>query len=302
MSNSRASSTKVLVLGSSGLLGSTLVPILRNEGFEVLAASRSSSKADVIFDPLSYQEVKLALKDLRPDFVINLVGYTSVEECELNQDIATRIHVLPNLNVVAARSQVLKLSTKLLSISTDHVYDSPGPSKEHEISILNHYALTKFQGELCLDSTKDLNLRTNFVGKSRNKSRESLTDWVKTSAEGHQEVSVLRDVLFSPLSMTSLSLLIIGALNRFQPGTMNLGSKDGFSKAEFDQKFAKAMGLGVKNFREINLQEATFLSARRPRDMRMDVSAFEAAFEVKLPSLDDEISQLVREYSNDNAN
>lgn len=299
MSEATVTDTKILVLGASGLLGSTLVPHLRRKGYCVLAASRSSAKADVSFDPLSYKEVRTVLQDLRPDFVINLVGYTSVEECELNQDLATRVHVLPNLNVVAARSELPKLSTKLLNISTDHLYDSAGPSKEHEIKLVNHYALTKIQGELVLDSTKDLNLRTNFVGKSNNKDRESLTDWVKTSAEGHQEVGVLRDVLFSPLSMTTLSLLITKVLNRFQPGTMNLGSKDGFSKAEFDLKFARAMGLRVQNFREINLQEATFLSAKRPRDMRMDVSAFEAAFDIKLPSLDDEINQLVREYSHD---
>lgn len=296
------SSTKVLVLGSSGLLGSTLVPILRNEGFEVLAASRSSLDADINFDPLNYDEVKLALKRIHPDFVINLVGYTSVEECELNKDLATRIHVLPNLNLVAARTEDTRLKTKFLSISTDHLYNSPGSSKEHEISIVNHYALTKLQGELALDATKDLNIRTNFVGKSKNKARESLTDWVKTSAEGQREVSVLRDVLFSPLSMTTLSLLIVKALKSFQPGTMNLGSKFGYSKAEFDLKFARGMGLGLGNFREINLQEAAFLSAPRPKDMRMDVSSFESAFDVVLPSLDDELNQLVREYFNDDAN
>ena len=296
------SSTKVLVLGASGLLGSTLAPILRNDGFEVLAASRSSVNVDINFDPLNYEEVKLALKSIHPDFVINLVGYTSVEECELNKDIATRIHVLPNLNLVAARSQEPSVTAKILSISSDHLYDSPGPSQEHEISIVNHYALTKYQGELALDSTQDLNLRTNFVGKSKNRSRESLTDWVKASAEGQREVSVLRDVLFSPLSMTTLSNLIIKVLKDFQPGTMNLGSTDGFSKAEFDLKFARSMGLGVDKFREINLEEATFLSARRPKDMRMDVSRFEAAFEVNLPTLDDEINRLVREYSNDETN
>jgi dTDP-4-dehydrorhamnose reductase len=289
----------VLVLGSSGLLGSTLVPTLREMGHKVVAASRSSEAADVQVNPLSFNSTKTVLLKVKPDFVINLVSHTSVEECELDPALAKSVNAVPNLNLVAVRRTTPALRFKVINVSTDHFYDAPGESLEADVSLLNEYAISKFQGELALELDVDLTLRTNFVGRSRNPIRQSLTDWVETSAKSPNLVSVLEDVYFSPLAMSTLSSVMSQILVRFHPGVFNLGSRQGSSKADFDISFASSLGLKHDHFRRISLAEAHFLSARRPRDMRMDVTKFEESFDLELPTLEDEILKMAKEYKSE---
>lgn len=285
----------LLILGSSGLLGTTLTRRLRNHGFQVLAASRFSEWADVRFDPTDFTSLCLSLERISPDYVINLVGMTSVDECEANIDLARKINVTPNLNLVAARAS-LGLDFKVLSISTDHVYDSPGDSLEEEIQLRNVYALTKYQSEAALDVGRDMVLRTNFVGKSLTPDRESLTDWLWRRAHTDATSSVIEDVYFSPLSMNTVSDAIVHALGNFTSGIFNLGSTSGMSKAEFDFRFLRLLGFGTSNFVPLRKAKAEFLIAPRPSDMRMDSSLFETTFKLPLPDLKDEIPRIAQEY------
>ena len=295
MTSKNTLSTRLLILGSSGLLGSTLVQKLKGHDFQVYQASRFSEWADIRFDPTNYLALCLALERVRPNYVINLVGLTSVDECESNIDFARNANVTPNLNLVAARS-ALALDFSVLSISTDHVYDSPGDSPEGDITLRNVYALTKIQSELALDGSRDLVFRTNFVGKSLTPGRESLTDWLWKRAKLDVVSSVIEDVYFSPLSISTVSDAIAHALNDFHPGVFNLGSHSGMSKAEFDFCFLKHLGFETSSFVPVKKEEASFLVAPRPSDMRMDSSLFETTFKLPLPDLRDEIPRIAQEY------
>jgi dTDP-4-dehydrorhamnose reductase len=286
---------RILVLGARGLLGSTLVPVLKSFGNEVISSSRFASGADVNFDPANFFQTSQILLEIKPDFVINLHGLTSVEECEINPELAFRANTLPNLNLCSARI-ANRMDFRIVSISTDHLYNRPGISKETEVEIVNTYALSKLEGELALDCNYDASLRTNFVGKSRTPTRESLTDWIVNNLMEGRSLKILDDVLFSPLSMLTLSELIGQVLSNFKPGTYNLGSKNGQSKAEFDIRFALELGLEAKHMSRVSLDEADFLVTKRPRDMRMNVEKFESEFSVKLPTLHDELCRVVKEY------
>lgn len=287
--------SKLLVLGARGLLGSTLVPVLKSFGHEVISSSRFASDSDVHVDPANFFQLSVALRANNPDIVINLHGLTSVEECENNPDLAFRANTLPNLNLSSVRI-VERLNYRVLNISTDHLYSQSGLSKEDHIEIVNQYALSKLGGELALDSNLDISIRTNFVGKSRSVLRESLTDWIVNNLNERRSIRVLDDVFFSPLSMASLSELIGRVIDDFKPGTYNLGSKNGKSKAEFDFDFANSLGLDTEQVSTVSLDDADFLVAKRPRDMRMNVEKFEIEYGINLPTLDEELVRLAGEY------
>ena len=72
---------KVLVLGSTGLFGSTLAPFLGSRGHEVRTHSRGDGgqyQAD-LNDPKLVNEM---LGMVEPDVIVNLASLTDVDRCE----------------------------------------------------------------------------------------------------------------------------------------------------------------------------------------------------------------------------
>ena len=67
-------------------------------------------------------------------------------------------------------------------------------------------------------------------------------------------------------------------------------------KADFDFEFARRLGLPVNSMCRIKSPEAVFLHAYRPKDMRMNVTKFEQQLSVRLPTLEDEIIRVSRDY------
>jgi len=287
-------SSDILVTGSTGLLGTTLVPNLLEHGYKVVTHAKTSG-ADLLVDLTNRDRTFEMLTQIQPDIIINLASLTSVELCEEQSNAA----YLANTRTVENLSQwLLKTGAAchLIQISTDHVYDGIGPHTENQVTLTNNYAFSKYAGELAAVPVHSTILRTNFVGRSKTQNRESLSDWVYTSLRSGKHVQVLKDVLFSPLSMTILAEMIQLVIERKPAGIFNLGSHNGMSKADFDFDFAECLGLQTNTMTRIDSSQATFLKAYRPKDMRMDSSKFESVLGVKLPQLKDDIKLIAREY------
>jgi dTDP-4-dehydrorhamnose reductase len=91
--------------------------------------------------------------------------------------------------------------------------------------------------------------------------------------------------------MRSLGVYIERVLREPRAGVFNLGSRDGMSKADFAFELAAALGLPTPSMsRGVSTQAR--LPAYRPKDMRLDCSAFEQAYAVRLPTLVEEIHSL----------
>jgi dTDP-4-dehydrorhamnose reductase len=284
----------ILITGANGLLGSSLVPYLKNYGYKVITHGYTS-QADFMFDLSDWVKSFEFLEQIQPCVIINLVGLTSVETCEEQVQMAYLVNTrtVENLAHWLLRS---KSDCHLVQISTDHVYDGAGANKEDEISINNTYAFSKYGGELAALRVTSTILRTNFVGRSKTIFRESLTDWVYKSVTGGGHVNVLDDVYFSPLSMKKLVEMIELVVQKKPIGIYNLGSHNGMSKADFDFAFAECLKLPTDTMTRIDIDQATFFKANRPRGMCMDSSKFEKTLCVKLPKLTDIIKEVAREY------
>src|SRR5438105_3779156 len=213
---------RILVTGATGLLGCTLVPHLRSRGHEVVASGRDHG--DLRLDLRDATQVQRAIESARPDVVINLAGATNVDACEQDPQAAYELNVLAveNLAQCLAESKV-----RLIHVSTDHVYDGPGPHVEHEVTVRNQYAMSKLAGEqaaLRLGQRATV-LRTNFVGRSQCARRQSFSDWVVQSARESKPVELFTDVRFSPLRMATLSAMLEQAAAKPGPGGLfNLGA------------------------------------------------------------------------------
>jgi len=284
----------ILITGATGLLGSSLVPYLKNKGRPVVTHAHNKS-ADYLANLADENQAFDLLNKTHPKVVINLVGLTSVERC---QDFPNEAYLLNTKTVENISKWILKSSADchLIQISTDQVYDGPGLHAENQVTITNNYAFSKYAGELAAARILSTILRTNFVGRSKVGHRESLTDWVFNSLKAQKQINVLQDVYFSPLSIATLVEAIDMVIDKKPIGIYNLGSRNGMSKADFDFAFAEKLNLPTATMSRITSDEATFLKAYRPKNMCMDCSKFEATMDVKLPDLSELISTIAKDY------
>jgi dTDP-4-dehydrorhamnose reductase len=284
---------RVLVTGSSGMFGLSFAKAVEAAGHTVIRQARSGP-GDVNGDLTRVDVVHDMLRSCRPDVVINLAALTNVDVCEDSPEQAylANTRVVENL---AAAIVELQPRPHFIQMSTDQVFDGPGPHLENDITLRNYYAFSKYAGELAAAGIGATVIRSNFFGRSAHATRLSFSDWVFRGLTGGQVLRVFDDVQFSPLSIGTLSRMLCCCIERPVPGVFNVGSADGMSKAAFCFAFAAALNLPSDTLQRTEVKNAS-LRARRPLDMRMNCTRFEKTFGIKMPSLDQEISLMKGSY------
>ncbi len=143
----------VLVLGASGLLGHQLVRTLRDAGYRVRGADRSTLPAE------DDQVLDVVLGIWRPDVVINCIGWVRQRALEGRRAEAIYVNaVFPHR--LSARCE--QMGIDLVHISTDCVH-------EHD-----WYGATKMLGETIEHGVV---LRTSFIGHELTR-KVGLLEWV----------------------------------------------------------------------------------------------------------------------------
>ena len=288
---------KILILGGYGLLGSSLSCYLVAHNYNVMRQGRDSLSQRPI-DPSDNVALHQLLCEENFDVVINLIASTDVDRCEMDCLYAyqANVHVVEVLaNAIEGCSQ--SATPHLIHISTDQVYDGPGPHVEDDVAPCNVYALSKLAGEIAARRVGATILRTNFVGKSHAIGRLALTDWLVESLQMHKPITLFDDVLFSALHTSELCGYIEKAVELKIAGTFNVGCGGGISKAQFGLALAEQLNLDVSSV-TVGRSSDIALKAKRPLDMRLDVTKFEQVFGVTAPVIERTIELVAREYMN----
>lgn len=285
--------SRVLVVGSRGLLGSSLCPRLKELGHTVLRQSRKKG-LDLQFDPRDSQAWESVLMGELPDVIVNLAAATDVDRCEASPQWAYDANVGPIMGLRQATSKCGQ-NPHLVHISSDQVYDGEGPHCEDAVRPCNVYGLSKLAAELVARELQATVLRTNFFGASQTTARRSFSDWIVDSLRADKTITVFNDVFFSALHLDCLCNVIARAIEIRPCATINVGTSEGISKADFAVALAKRLDLPTSAMRKGYIADAR-LKARRPLDMRMDKQCFELTFGIKAPSMGEQIDQTSSDY------
>ncbi len=279
------------------MLGSVLVPRLLQAGYQVETAARSGGvtfKEDLTTPGAASRMIAMA----EPDAVIHLAAATDVDRCEREPHWAYLQNVQAAQLLAMACAQAAK-PVHLVHISTDHVYDGDGCHAEADVTIRNHYAISKLAGELAvLTHPATTVLRVNFIGRSLRPGRNSFSDWVVASLRSGSEIQVFGDVSFSPLRMETLARTISHVMAYPCHGIFNAGARGAMSKAAVAHFLAQGLRLDASGMRTVNLADRQ-LPAPRPTGMAMNSTRFEQAFSLPLPGIEAEMQALVEEYSSE---
>ena len=284
--------TKVLILGSSGLLGSNISRVLDSK-FEVIGTHfknvNHSVPHSIHLDIASTDMFEEIIKKVLPQYVINCIGTTSVEECELFPEKAMLLNAIFPYRVAKASRE---FKFQFLQVSTDH-YETPSneirDESMHPIP-LNSYGYSKFTGErlVLTESPTSLILRTNFFGVSA-RGDHSILDFAISSFKNSSPVFGYEDVWFTPLGVTQIGNFLASTLELNTSGILNLSGSESITKLTFLREVAGALGIDPNLV--LAAKSSQFSSSViRPLNLSLDNSRL-LHLGVKLPTLKDMIRE-----------
>jgi dTDP-4-dehydrorhamnose reductase len=152
---------KILVTGGRGQLGRAVVRRGTVQGHTV--ASPDVDEMDIC-DAAS---VERALATETPDLVINAAAYTAVDKAESEKDLAFKIN-RDGAKVLAEACRNHKV--KLLSVSTDYVFDGSSTSPYFEddpLDPLGVYGASKASGEVEVRKRGGVVVRTSWLFEAK---------------------------------------------------------------------------------------------------------------------------------------
>jgi len=214
----------VVVTGSRGLLGATLMRVLPEAGFRAVPFTGD------IRDPAA---VATQIAQAAPACVVHAAAMTYVAACERQPQQAFAVNGGGTKNVVAAARAA---GAPVLYISTASVFKGDhGDCREEDApEPTNAYNQSKREGERhALDYERGMVLRFNMIGIHPDGSRsQNFFEWLLDGLRANEDVTLFADVCINPLSNWTVAALIAKIMTRDGLGKiLHIGSRDVLSKA-----------------------------------------------------------------------
>jgi len=224
--------SKVLVIGSTGMLGSAVVERLTLVNIETRQASRTvGTRFDAEHDSC---EDLLASAGLGPgDYIVNCVGLTKTHIREAEPTSVERAARLNILFPVALGSAAAKIGVRVIQIATDCVFSGASgqysESSHHDSYDL--YGKSKSMGEV--SSENFMHLRCSLVGPELDGRNSLFFEWVRQLKTG-AVVQGYRNHQWNGLTSETFGSIVAGIINSgfFFPGVQHLVPADSVTKAD----------------------------------------------------------------------
>ncbi len=246
--------TSILITGSNGLLGQTLVNRLLKSNYRIIALSRGENRninlqGDTYYDidlTLS-EELNNILQKEKPNFIINTAAITNVDYCETHQQECDAVNIDLVKTLIKASE---KFKTHLIHISTDFVFDGAvGYYKEDDkTNPLNYYGLSKLKSEQLFKNTSISHtiLRTILVfGILPNLKQANILLWLLDKMKNKRPLTMVNDQLRMPTYVEDLASACIAAVELKKQGLYHISSKDMMNMYELAVKVAEVFGFNT---------------------------------------------------------
>jgi dTDP-4-dehydrorhamnose reductase len=295
---------KALIFGRSGQVGWELSRKLAH-----LAEVISVEYPQV--DLAQPDSIRAAVRDAKPDVIINAAAYTAVDKAESEPEIAAAINATAP-GVLAEEAK--RLGCILVHYSTDYVFDGTKQSPYIETDApnpLSVYGKTKLAGDEAIQSVggNHLILRTSWVYGARGSN--FLLTMLRLAGE-RSELRIVDDQIGAPTSSECIARATAELLDRIlgpnaagldgRSGIYNLTNSGettwfGFAKAILTEQ-AGMSGAATPNL--IPIKTSEFLRpARRPANSRLSCRRLEETFGVRLPDWKDALSSVLTSLKQD---
>jgi len=294
---------RILVTGCNGQVGWELVRCLQPLG-EVIAVDRRQ------MDLSNLDGIKITLRNIAPDIIVNAAAYTAVDKAEDNEPEAMLINEQAP-GVLAAEAK--QIGALLIHYSTDYVFDGTKPisyTEDDTPNPINAYGRSKLMGEQAIQAV-DMNyiiLRISWVYAARG---ANFLRTILRLAQERDELNIVADQIGTPtwarlIAESTAHVIRQSQIERtndsFQSDIYNLTAAGetswfGFAQAIVEQaRFLPDLSLTLKDLRPI-LSEDYPTPAQRPMNSRLATAKLENHFGLQMPSWDAALKLCLAEYN-----
>lgn len=271
--------SKLLIIGGSGLLGSTLISYALDE-YEIHA---TYNKNKILFDNIPATKIDLVedrtkiiqlIKTLKPDTIIHTAAHPSVDVCEKNPKIADVLHIDITKDIATVCREV---DSKLIYLSTDSVFEGQLNKKYVETdkpNPINHYGKTKLEAEKIVLGTnhKNVILRSAVIYGWHKRSR--FTNWILETLKEKRVVDPFIDQYNTPTLVDDLAKSILLIVTLGVSGLYHATGKTCINRYKFAVKLANSFGYDKNLIKPVTSLEKK-QDAPRPISTCLDSSKLE---------------------------
>ena len=287
---------KLLILGGSGLIGNALIKNHRKD-FEIISSfnknpiSFSEIKAFQCSLPRDFNKLEEMILVEKPDIIVNAMGYSNVDFCELNQQKADLLHVKITEKICNLCTRV---GVKVIFLSSDYVFDGKkgNYSEIDEPNPINYYGVTKLKAEkIVLKNPTNVVLRTSIVYDLDNKVR--FFNYVIDNLQKNQEITAINDVYNSATFIDNLTQSIFKVIKLNKNGIFHIVDSTCINRFEFAGAIAEVFQLNKNLIKSISVHE-TETVAKRPKNTCLDNSKAKAELGVDFKNIKEGLNQIFK--------
>jgi dTDP-4-dehydrorhamnose reductase len=239
---------KILITGANGMLGSALQKILKdNDEYEAYYASRQKLNITIP------DHVRIQLKHIKPDIIINLAARTNVDKCE-SSFLQTYL-----VNTVGANyiGMYAPEDARIIHVSTSAIFGKHGNTMPeidfNKYDPPNKYAQSKLLGEWSLkhhvtnrkDNTKLHIVRAGWIF-SGGENDHKFIGKIYNKIKNNEPVDAVDDVRGQPIYVDDLAAIIkhiVNSDNSLQKVSIShAGSQNSASRKDIADLIKRSIG------------------------------------------------------------
>ncbi|NQT46240.1 MAG: dTDP-4-dehydrorhamnose reductase [Candidatus Omnitrophica bacterium] len=234
---------RILITGSSGMLGSALCPLLSERNDTILATDINANGGAVCLDIADMEGVKKVFADFGPEAVFHLAAVTDVDGCEIQQEEAYRTNTLGTENIVFS---CMKRDIPLVYISTAAVFDGKKKVPYTEFDLpnpLNVYAKTKLEGESIVARSlkRYFIVRAGWMIGGIDKDKKFVSKIIK-QLDGQKEIFAVADKVGSLTFTKDIAKGLLSLVETERYGLYHMANKGSCSRYDIAKLIVKFMG------------------------------------------------------------
>ena len=288
---------KIIVIGSSGLLGEGFLHLKTNHDLIATSFSKNSIGNSLILDIRKIEGVREFFEKIKPDVVINTAAITNPEYCENNPIEAHQTNVIGVKNI-AEICNILKIH--FIQISTEYVFDGiKGKYREDDTpNPISIYGKLKLESEkVTLETNQSFCVARTAMLFGWSKNKLNLATLLISKLSKDEKIKIINDQIVSPSYNDNIAEILLELAEKKLCGIYHVSGSSIMSRLEFAKALTKEFSLDEKLLVPVSITDFNWKSSR-PKNGGLVVEKISKILDTKPISVLESLKQMKNDSDN----